>query len=188
MNEQLVKVLNDIQILSGKETTDFMSLLKERHLKKGEYWLKEGISNRNIAFIQEGFLRKFYLKDGNEQTDSFYFENEFCTDLPSILSNNRPDSYIIAVKPTKLLMFSFDEYQKLSSLHSSFEHIYNHLLEQSFVKFYYRTRSFIEQTPQERYNEIVKNEPKILKNATQYQIASYIGISYQHLSRLRSKK
>ena len=188
MNKQIFKILNNIHALSDEEVADFHGILQEVLLEKGEYWLREGMQNRNIAFIEEGFLRKFYLKDGNEQNDSFYFDNEFCADLPSILSNTLPDSYIIAAKPTKLLIFTFDDYQKLCAKYRSFGHIYRVLLENNFVKFYYRTRSFVELTPQERYNFILQNEPKILNNATQYQIASYIGISYQHLSRLRSKK
>lgn len=188
MNDKLLTIFNSIYPLSEEETNTLLAILSHKHLEKGSVWMKEGTHNYNIAFIQDGYLRKYYLKEGNEITDSFYFENEFCADLPSILSKQSPDSFVVAMKPTDLTIIPFEKYQNLCYNYYAFEHIYRILLEQTFLQFYKRTRSFIEQTPEQRYEEIVNHETKILQNVNQYHIASYIGVSYQHLSRLRSKK
>ncbi len=188
MNDKLITTFNSICSLSNEENNAILDILSEKHLKKGEFWMKEGVSNHNIVFIQSGYLRKFYLNEGNEITDSFYFENEFCADLPSILSRHQPSSNVISMEPTDLTVIPFDKFEKLCSKYYAFEHIYRVLLEYTFLRFYKRTRSFIEQTPKERYEAIEKDEPKILQKVNQYHIASYIGVSYQHLSRLRGKK
>jgi len=188
MSHNILKIFNSIYTLTEDEITSLLEIMEEKHLKKGELWMHEGTPNHNIAFVTKGFLRKFYLKDGNEQTDSFYFENEFCADLPSILSKQNPDSFVMAMRTTDLITIPFSKYQQLCAKFYAFEHIYRVLLEQTFLRFYNRTRSFVELTPKERYEMLLNSEPKILLNATQYHIASYIGISHQHLSRLRGKK
>jgi hypothetical protein len=60
-------------------------------------------------------------------------------------------------------------------------------LEQTFLRFYQRATVFTRFDPIDRYRQLVDTRPEILQKATQYHIASYLGISYQHLSRLRGK-
>ena len=68
------------------------------------------------------------------------------------------------------------------------EHLNRILVERSLLRFYNRTASFILKTPKERYNDLVNSKSPVLQKAAQYHIASYLGISPQHLSRLRSEK
>jgi CRP/FNR family transcriptional regulator, anaerobic regulatory protein len=132
---------------------------------------------------------KFFVSnDGKEITDYFYFESDFCTELPSIIGKTKPTSNVIAMEETDLITFSYADFENLRLKYHSFERIYSILLEQTFLRFYNRTVSFIQQTTKERYDELVRTRPLVLQKATQYHIASYLGISYQHLSRLRSVK
>ena len=188
MSNQLIQMFNSIASLSEAEETSVLNIIQEKHLAKGDFWTKEGILCDDIAFIRQGYLRKFYLKEGNEITDSFYFDNEFCADLPSIIGKQKTHSFFVAMQPTDLTIIPYSRFQVLCEKHHALERIYKVLLEQAFLKFYSRTRSFIDQTPKERYDDLLKYSPRILLNATQYHIASYIGISYQHLSRLRAEK
>ena len=166
-----------------------MQIIEEEKLSKGELWIKEGKRNETIAFLVNGYLRKYYVNnDGKEITDYFYFQSDFCTELPSIIGKTRPTSNVVAMEDTDLVTFSYADFDKLRLKHGSFERIYSILLEQTFLRFYNRTVSFIQQTPKERYDELVRTRPLVLQRVTQYHIASYLGISYQHLSRLRSAK
>jgi CRP-like cAMP-binding protein len=156
-------------------------------LKKGDYWIKDGKKNNNIAFLEGGYLRKFYFADSNEITDFFYFENDLCADLPSLISNTIPHVNIIAMQNTRLIVFSYHAFIDLCEQSPTIEHLYRIILEYTFLRFYNRTTSFILQTPKERYNNLIISNPLILQRATQYHIASYLGISPQHLSRLRGE-
>jgi CRP-like cAMP-binding protein len=188
MTHTLIKALNSVHPLSEKDNDDILGIVKTRQLKKGHHWLEEGKRNNYIAFIDNGYLRKYYLKDGNEITDSFYFENDFCADLPSIIGKTKPASNIIAMEPTLVTTFSYVEFNKLCERSMALEHLSRLLVESAFLKFYSRTVSFILKTPKERYEDLVKTRSSIIQKATQYHIASYLGIGPQHLSRLRAKK
>jgi CRP-like cAMP-binding protein len=188
MSNQLIDVFNSISSISKEEEASLLNIIKEKHLPKGDFWSREGVLVNEIAFVRQGYLRKFYLNNDNEVTDSFYFDNEFCADLPSIIGKQKANSFFVAMQPSNLIIIPYGQFQALCQKYHAFEHIYRILLEQVFLKFYNRTQSFINQTPKERYDQLVKHRPKILSEATQYHIASYIGISYQHLSRLRAEK
>jgi CRP-like cAMP-binding protein len=185
----IIQNFHSIIPLSEKEIEDFIQITKEEKLLKGDLWIKENKRNENIAFLVNGYLRKFYVNnDGKEDTDYFYFESDFCAELPSIIGRARPTSNVVAMEQTDLIIFSYKDFDKLRLKYPSFERIYSKFLEQTFLRFYNRTVSFIQQTPKERYDELVRTRPLVLQKVTQYHIASYLGISYQHLSRLRSAK
>lgn len=188
MPPTLITALNSIHPLSEKDNEDILGIIKTRQIKKGHYWLEEGKANKHIAFIEKGYLRKYYIKEGNEITDAFYFENDFCADLPSIIGKTKPAASIIAMEPTLLTTFAYAEFNQLCQGSMALEHLSRLLVESTFLTFYNRTVSFILQTPKERYQELVTSKPSTIQRATQYHIASYLGIGPQHLSRLRAKK
>jgi CRP-like cAMP-binding protein len=175
--------------LTEKEIEEFIAITNEEKLSRGHFWAKEDKRNERIAFLLDGYLRKYYIdNDGNEITDAFYFSSDFCMDLPSIVGNTKLSSNIVAMEETRLVTFSYAQFDNLRVKYPTFERIYSKFLELNFLKFYNRTTSFIQENPKERYAELLKRNPNILQKATQYHIASYLGISYQHLSRLRSAK
>lgn len=183
----LIDTLQQIAPLSNEDTKKLQELTKSIQLKKGDLWIESGKANPMVAFLDEGYLRKYYLKDGDEITDFFYFENELCADLPSIVTNSLPHASIVAMKKTSLTVLSYHDFNDLCTSSPAVEHLHRLILQHTFLRFYNRTISFIIKNPKERYDELVTTSPKTLANATQYHIASYLGISPQHLSRLRSE-
>ena len=185
----LIQAFAHIEPLTEKEIEEFIQITNKEKLSRGEFWIKEDKRNERIAFLLDGYLRKYYIdNDGNEITEAFYFSSDFCMDLPSIVGNTKPSSYLVAMEETSLVTFSYAHFDKLRIKYRRFERIYSKFLELNFIKFYNRTTSFIQESPKERYAELLKRNPTILQKATQYHIASYLGISYQHLSRLRSTR
>jgi CRP-like cAMP-binding protein len=185
---KIIQALKKAAPLKEEDCRRLLNLTSTIQLEKSDYWIQPGRKNNNIAFLDNGYLRKFYAKDGNEITDSFYFENDFCTDLPSIIGNSPPHASIIAMQKTSLTIFSYNEFNELCKASPALEHLFRVMIEFTFLRFYNRTVSFILQTPKERYEQLLVSSPKILQDAAQYHIASYLGISPQHLSRLRAKK
>jgi CRP-like cAMP-binding protein len=183
----VIEAFTQVLPLTEKEITGFVQITREEKLSKGEFWVREDKRNERIGFLLNGYLRKYYIDNaGKEITDAFYFPPDFCADLPSIISNTKPSSNIVAMEQSSLVVFSYADFDKLRTQSPKFERIYSKFLEVNFLKFYDRTTSFIQQSPKERYSELLKGSPIILEKATQYHIASYLGISHQHLSRLRS--
>ncbi len=143
MIDKLSDILCSIYPLKEKDKDDLIKITRSITLQPGDYWISEGTVNKNKAFLEKGYLRKFFLKDGKEITDFFYFDSDFCSDLPSIITNTLPKAYVIAMKPTVLKVFSFEDYARISQHSYHLEHLYRVILEQTFVNFYYRTTSFI---------------------------------------------
>ena len=150
MELNILKVLNSVNPLSEQDCSDIIKIIKTRILKKGEYWLEEGKVNYNVAFVEEGYLRKYYVKDGNEITDAFYFEYDICADLPSIISNTKPLSSAVAMQRTVLTTFAYADFNKLCETSMALEQVNRALVEFNFIRFYNRTASFILKTPKER--------------------------------------
>lgn len=186
--EKIIQVISNIAPLTKKEIAAFQRLTRTIVLEKGDFWIEADKMNRQIGFVEKGYLRSYYLRDGKEMTDSFYFEDDFTADLPSILGTTPPAANIIAMENSTLVIFSYDEFNKLCSSVPHFEHLYRLLIELTFLRFYDRTISFIRETPKERYERLLSSQPKIFQRVTQYHIASYLGITPQHLSRIRSKR
>jgi len=180
--------LERISPLSTEEREEMAGITVIRRLDKGEHWIQEGRTTRMLAFVEEGYLRKYYLHDGKEITDYFYFENSFTGDLPAILSGRPSLANAVAMEPSTLLTLPYTALDGLCRQYHPIEHILRVVLEQVFLTFYYRSISFISSTPKERYAQLVAEHPQVIQRATQYHIASYLGITPQHLSRLRAPR
>jgi CRP-like cAMP-binding protein len=184
----IIDCLNKIVPLAPDEIGQFEAITTMEVLPKGTCLIEEEKANHKLAFLNNGYLRKFYVDDGIEITDAFYFEGDFCGDLPSIIGKTKPTSSIIAMEETTVVTFAYKEFHRLRGKNPKFERIYSYLLEQTFLRFYQRATVFIRLSPIDRYDQLMETHPEILQKATQYHIASYLGISYQHLSRLRARK
>ncbi|MBT30540.1 MAG: hypothetical protein CMO01_12850 [Thalassobius sp.] len=185
--ENMIQLFKSIAPLTDADCESLMSICKTKSLEKGEHWIAINQKNHKIAFIEKGYLRKYYLKEDKEITDYFYFENDLSADLPSIIGNFLPQAGIIAMEKSELITFSYFDFIKLCSASPAIEHFYRLMIEQIFLRFYKRTESFILKTPLERYNDLMHQQARVFQKATQYHIASYLGISPQHLSRLRNE-
>jgi len=184
----LLNILNQISPLTDKDQNDIRDIISKKELKTGDYWFHPEMYANQVAFITKGYLRKYLLIDGKEKTDFFYFDNDLTGDLPSIISKETCKSYNEAMEPTSLLVFSYHELDKLSNESRNIERLLRVFAELAFVRYYNKATSFILQSPKERYEELISTQPQVLQRATQYHIASYLGITPQHLSRLRASK
>jgi CRP-like cAMP-binding protein len=186
--EAFLTILSGIAPLTPEEREAMIGIIRTVDLSKGEWWVKEGLRAERLGFIAEGYLRKYYVREGRELTDYFYFDHSFVGDIPSVITGKPSITNIIAMEPTKLLTFSYAELERLCSRYHGIEHLMRVIIERVFVTFYHRSTSFILDTPKERYRRLLEAQPQVLYRAAQYHIASFLGITPQHLSRLRSQR
>ena len=184
----MINVLRHITPLTDEDAAQILAITESIELEKGDFWIEYGKTNDKVAFVEKGYLRKYYTKEGNEITDFFYFKNDISADLPSIVGNFTPHANIVAMQKTHLTTFDYHAFNELCATNPTLEHLHRLLIQQTFLRFYNRTMSFILETPKQRYEDLLVSDPKIIQGATQYHIASYLGISPQHLSRLRSEQ
>ncbi len=184
----LLNSLKEVSHLSDEDLNQISDLVSTKDLNTGDFWFYEGMYANMIAYITKGYLRKYFLIDGKEKTDFFYFENNLTGDLPSIIANETCKSYNIAMEPTSLLVFSYHSLNKLSAKSRNIDRLLRVFAELAFVRYYNKATSFLLKSPKERYQELITAQPEVLQRSTQYHIASYLSITPQHLSRLRASK
>lgn len=154
--------------------------------KKGTILLKEGQISDFGYFVIQGCIRSYYVIDGDEKTTAFYTEAESLE--PTCKINKKPSSYFISCVEDSILIVAntamektiFEKFPKFETLCRLLS---EDLLANSKVEF----DNFKTSTPEQRYLHLLQNRPDILQRAPQHQIASYLGITPQSLSRMKNR-
>lgn len=189
MSENLLNIINSLIALTEEESNEVIKSFEHASLSKKEYWLEEGQKCPQIAFVKSGGLRMFYLdNDGNEITCFFAEENTFITSYSSFLNNSPAHESIIAIKDTELLTIDKSTLEKLSASIPKIEVLRRIIAEHFFMILENRIRTMQSQTAEERYEIFAKEHPELLLSIPLQHTASFLGITPQHLSRLRKNK
>ncbi len=173
--------------VSNDTLEQFCSKLTERNVAKKDYFVRQGETCRHIAFINEGLLRLFYDIEGEEHIRQFHFENSFCSEYQSFLTQKPAQMSLQALEDTTLLIISHHDMYDLFAQSKDFERLGRILAEQSFIFVSQRFASMLLESPETRYQRLVQERPKVMQRVPQYMIASYLGITPQALSRIRKR-
>jgi CRP-like cAMP-binding protein len=184
----LYTAITQVSELSDEATSLLMHHTKSRELKKGEAILKEGEVCRAFYFVENGYLRTYYNKDGVVINLNFTFEGQFTANLKSIKSRKGSEYTIEAGEDTKLWIFNLDGIPDKIKSSSPVNIFIRRLAIRLLLASEEHSNLFKMYTPIERYRYLEKNNPALLQRISLSQIASYIGVARETLSRLRSKK
>ena len=172
--------------LTEDEKNAILSLNLFRSVKKGTILLKEGQKTQDEYFILKGCIRKYYLIDGEEKTTAFFTEMEGLT--PHCAINNAPSEYFIScVENTILTVSNSDMGLEINAKFPKFELMCRILSEELLAKQQINFDEFKTSSPEQRYLNLLKNRPDLTQRVPQHQLASYLGIKPQSLSRLRAR-
>ncbi|MDD2286966.1 MAG: hypothetical protein PHQ11_16390 [Paludibacter sp.] len=153
---------------------------------KGTIILEEGKISNECFFIIKGCIRSFYIKDGEEKTTEFYTEEQAV--IPSVYGNKIPSEYYLECIEDTITGVGTPELEK--EMYQKFPQIesLNRALGEAIMAKYQDTfAEFKMASPEERYLALLKNRPDLIQRAPQYQIASYLGIKPESLSRIRKR-
>ncbi len=155
---------------------------------RGEYLLHSGEICKYVYFIVEGCLQVFVIdKNGKESTREFYVEEQWVTDIFGFQNQSPSTEFIRCVEPSKLLRIHFENFQLLSQQVPQFAAIYKQILEVSYNNTVYRINTLTSMDALERVKWLMENKPKIMARLSSKLIASYLGISAETMTRLKSK-
>ena len=180
--------IRKITDFSEDECSMFIPYLKERNIKKGAYFLKEGQLVREIAFVEKGALRLFYLSpDGKEINNHFFLENDYAVSYLDFLKQ-RPSRYFIqALEDCKLLAFDAESLQMAYDHSKNWERFGRIIAESAYATATNRFESFLFLSAKERYLQMLKDYPRFIQRIPLYHLASYLGIEKESLSRIRKE-
>ena len=164
------------------------SWAESRDIKKGTVLLAEGDVCREFYLVEKGYLRTWYNKEGVAINLNFTFEGEFTTNLKS-LNGRLPSELIIeAGEDTRLWVFNLDMRRGRFEPDSQIVLFVRRLAIHVMLVAEEHSNLFKLYTPAERYDNIERNNPKLLQRVSLSQLASYLGVTRETLSRIRAKK
>lgn len=155
-------------------------------LKKGTVLLQEGEKSQNSYFVLKGCIRTYYLIDGEEKTTAFYTEMDVLTPH-CVISKTPSDYYISCVEDSILLISNTDMGVEINSKFPKFDRMCKLLSEELLAKQQVNFNEFKTSSPEQRYLNLLQKRPDLIQRIPQNQLASFLGIKPQSLSRLRAR-
>lgn len=174
-------------IAENSDWDKFSYLFKRQEIPAKTILLREGEISKNAYLIEKGCLRTWFNNDGNDVTTQFFFEGDSVASIESFRTDQPSFFSIESIEPCVIQTISKKDFQLI--LDNS-PIIKMELEEHIFKRLIYCQKlllSHIKDSPQKRYEDILHQRPDIIIRIPQHYIASYIGITKVHLSRIKSK-
>jgi CRP-like cAMP-binding protein len=174
--------------LTEEEKTLLASRLSERKYLKGQYIGQEGDITKQLTFITNGTVRTFYLdENGNEHIISFGIEQWWAGDLGSMITQKPADFNVQCLENTDVVQISVAALEELYQAIPKLERFFRILIERAYASTQRRIVRNYSLSARERYLLFLEEYPEIAKRVPQYMIASYLGITKEFLSNIRSQ-
>ena len=150
--------------------------------------LEEGKVAEKLYLIRKGCLRLFFYNEGKDITFQFFFEGDFVASFDSLYKRTPSLFYLESIEPTELTAIRREDFYNQINNNLSLRQLYEKKLIDRFHAYQQLFLSRIKNTPQQRYEELLKEYPNIIQRVPQHYIASYLGITPVSLSRIRNRR
>ena len=161
-------------------------ILIRKEVEKGALLLAEGEVSHHIVLVGKGMLRQFYYKNGKDVTEHFSHEGCIVICIESTLKQEPTRLLIEALEPSVVYLLPYNRLLALTEVSWEINMFYRKILEYSLIVSQIKADSLRFETARERYNRLMKNEPEVIKRAPLSHIASYLLMTPETLSRVRS--
>lgn len=186
MKQQLRNYLQSFNILTETEIEDLLTQVSFRRLKKGDFFIKEGKTCKEAAFILSGLFRSFYYSStGEEVTYCFTFQNSFMTAYSSFIAQTPTAENFEALADVELFVIAKDIIDELERTSTNWLRLFKLLAEQEYIKMEQRVFLLQKESAERRYEDLLVNHPDFLQFIPLQYLSSYLGITQRHLSRIR---
>ena len=187
MKDALIKFLSKIDSLTSGEIKELADLMTVKEIKKNTTIVKQGQICNLCYFVLKGCLRKYVVLEGVEKTTAFYTEEEAVNFFTSFTTKTASESYLMTLEDSILLVGNPESEADVYKSFPKLEQVVRRMMEQDFGKTQDSFARFITSTPEERYLNLLKDRPQLAQRVPQHQLASYLGITPESLSRIRKR-
>ncbi len=190
--DEFIKIRQKLEVLKAipeSEWIFFTKIFQLKKFKKGEYIVEAGQFSNSFGFIKEGLVRFFYTdQNENELNQTFKKEEDYILSWQSIF-NKTPSTFSIqALEDSCVYLADYLDFEPFLERHICWPQLCYGLAQQDYLIKAKREELFLSNDAQERYEYFLKNFPHLATRLTQVQIASYLGISAETLSRIIKKR
>ncbi|RYE56381.1 MAG: Crp/Fnr family transcriptional regulator [Sphingobacteriales bacterium] len=187
--EPLINYFNSLIPLNEEEASLVSAKFRSRLFRKRQYVLQEGDICTQFYFVLRGCLRMYKIDEkGGTHILQFAAENHWINDLGSFHGERVSTLNIDALEDTVVLQISHHDLIDLYIQAPKFDRIFRVLLENSYIRLQQRLLQNISSTAEDRYQSFLEIYPQLLNRLSQVQIAAFIGITPEFLSKLRNKQ
>lgn len=166
----------------------FQDYFVENEIASKTVLLHAGETSKHVHIVKKGCLRQWFNKDGKDITLQFFFEGQPVASIDSFISNQPSLFTIESIEPSTIVSISKEHFEQLNNSYPELKERFHDFLFQRFRNYAQLFLSRIKDSPKERYDDLLKNHPEIIKRVPQHYIASYLGITPISLSRIRNRK
>ncbi|SFR82734.1 Crp/Fnr family transcriptional regulator [Maribacter stanieri] len=188
MKELLIQnILNHIT-LSKKELDSFFSLFNQKEVHKKNFLLREGEICKFEGFVIKGLFRVYHIdSNGFEQVLYFAQESWWITDIDSFTNEKPSQLYIQALEDSEVLLISKKDKEFAYNNIPKIEKLFRVMTQKTHIALQRRMIDNLSKTADQRYMDFIEKYPNLFQQLTNVQIAAYLGISHEFLSKIRRK-
>ncbi len=182
--------LEKLVVFTDEEWQLFQQHLQYKTLKKKAFFIEAGQISNEVGLIISGSVRIYHVKDGEEITSYFCLDHEFVSSYKSFVTQQPSITYIQALEPTQLVVFTHTALQQMlknEKLAYKMERFGRLIAEYLICCYEDRVADFIIKTPEERYLKLLQSGTNYLQRIPQHYIAQYLGVTPVSLSRIRKR-
>ncbi|WP_299834522.1 Crp/Fnr family transcriptional regulator [uncultured Tenacibaculum sp.] len=182
----LKEYLRSFQVLSEEEIQNFMNQAEIKRIKKGGFLAESGKVNTKIGFIKEGILRSFYSSSNDDDiTYCFRFAGSFASAYSSYLTGKPSVENLQAITDVEILVWTKSQLIELEKESANWTMLLKILTEYEYIELERRIFMLKKETAEHKYLDLIQNQPQLIKEIPLNYLASYLGITQRHLSRIR---
>ena len=163
----------------------FCEISKVVTFKKKEFLIKEGKICNFIGIVETGIIKSFMQKEGIDYNNGFYMPNQFFSAFSSFTKQRPAVSSLQAMRETRVRIISFDQLNQLYEDSALWYKFGKYIAEDFYYRKCNRETSLLQETAIERFDSFIKTHPNIEQLIPQYEIAYYLNIKPESLSRLK---
>ncbi|MCI5080961.1 MAG: Crp/Fnr family transcriptional regulator [Saprospiraceae bacterium] len=184
---KLEKYLQNFKVLTPAEISKIVDATIIESHKKGTVLLREGQTSSNCYMVVEGVLREYMLVDGAEKSTGFYLEGETRTSYSKEGKDMPSKHYLECMEDCVVTVSNQNFEEDLRILIPRLDSIIQQVAKEKLGQAKEELSTFISSSPMELYLNLLKQRPSLIERVPQHQIASYLGITPESLSRIRKR-
>ena len=187
-SQPLTKLIRSAGGTTLQQEEQILECFKHTSIKNKEYFLREGEICKQIGYVQKGCFSYYrLLENGKKSIIEFAFEDWWVGDLESFLNRKPSATFFQALEDAELLCISRNNFEKMMETSTAFRYVFNQKTQTAYLKALERTPKDKSESAEEKYLRMLKEYPQIIQRVPHYDVAAYLGITAESLSRIRSK-
>ncbi len=172
---------------SGGDLDKIVDSFSLKIYKKGDFFIEEGKTSKHLGFVESGMFQYYFLIDGEERTTYITIENSFMASLQSIITETPSLESVKALTDGSVFLISKADLKSLANEIPLFKDFYIRLLEESICGIVATRHDLIVLSGEQRYEKMLREEPHLLQQIPLQYLASMLGVTPRHLSRIRGQ-